>query len=78
MPQKDLFLGDRPAKPVIVVPNKATFTVPEVAVLMGLSTRTIYYFLQRGVCSGVRPTERTTRIPREEVLKLVAAWDPDA
>jgi excisionase family DNA binding protein len=54
----------------------AVFTVREAAVFLKVHLRQIRIFLRTGVLESVKPSARTTRIPRRALAAFLAVGEP--
>ncbi len=60
-----------------VVPVKSFFRVDEVAGLVGVHENTVRRWIDEGKLECMRLPVGSIRIPREAILKLLAAYAPD-
>ena len=69
--------GLEPKRKVIEIPNKNLFRTDEVAELLDITRQTVYNLINSGRLECIRPSQRTTRITREELVRISAVLDPD-
>lgn len=69
-------LADAPSAELLELLPKAFYSPSEVAELMSLSSSTILNYIHDGRLAAVRLTERTYRIPRKSVIRLLGLEAP--
>jgi excisionase family DNA binding protein len=69
-------LADAPSAELLELLPKAFYSPGEVAELMSLSSSTILNYIHDGRLAAVRLTERTYRIPRKSVIRLLGLEAP--
>jgi len=60
-------------KPIIDINSKEFLTVPETAILLGCSTKTVYRLIERNEIHGSNLGTRMTRIKRSEIDKRLSS-----
>ncbi len=71
-----MVLADTPAAELVELLPKAFYSPSEVAALASLSSSTILNYIHEGRLVAVRLSERTYRIPRKAVIRLLGLGAP--
>ena len=69
-------LADAPSAELLELLPKAFYSPSEVAELASLSSSTILNYIHEGRLAAVRLSERTYRIPRKAVIRLLGLSAP--
>ena len=69
-------LADAPSAELLELVPKAFYSPSEVAELASLSSSTILNYIHEGRLAAVRLSERTYRIPRKAVIRLLGLEAP--
>ena len=69
-------LADAPSSELLELLPKAFYSPSEVAELASLSSSTILNYIHEGNLAAVRLSERTYRIPRKAVIRLLGLEAP--